>query len=69
MKDLPIWVTELATKDEGTKGFFSTSTEAVLKRLPLDTLRASLGATCQSIVTLLNRHFPFDGRRNNIPQA
>ncbi len=53
MKDLPIWVTEVATKNEGTKGFFSTSTEAVLKRVSLETLRASLGDTCQSVVTLL----------------
>ena len=44
MKDLPIWVTEVASNDDGTKGLFSTSAGAVLKRIPLDTLRASLGA-------------------------
>ncbi len=53
MKDLPIWVTEVAMTDEAAKGIFSTSAQAVLKRVPLDTLRASLGDTCQGVVTLL----------------
>ncbi len=53
MNDLPIWVVEIPTNDDGTKGFFSTSTEAVLKRVPLDKLRASLGDTCQNVATLL----------------
>jgi len=53
MTDLPIWVTEVPTNDDGTKGLFSTSSEAILKRVPLDALRANLADTCQNVVSLL----------------
>ncbi len=53
MRDLPIWVTEIPTNEEGTKGFFNTSAEVVLKRIPFDTLHASLSETCQGMVAVL----------------
>lgn len=53
MNDLPIWVTEIPTNEDGTKGMFSTSAQAVLKRIPLDALRGSLTDTCHGMVTVL----------------
>ena len=50
MNDLPIWVTEIPTNDDRTKGMFSTSAQTVLRRIPFDTLRASLNETCQGVV-------------------
>jgi len=53
MKDLPMWVAEVPTGDEGVKSVFGTSAEAILKRVPLERLRASLGETCQGVVEVL----------------
>ena len=58
MDTLPIWVDsvsvdEIPTEMRGTKAIFGARGEAVLKHLPLDTLRESLSGVCKSAASML----------------